>query len=234
MGPCRHRRAVKLKWRIAFGAALSGWRVDGVALGAFHYFRGVAKVRATRNTTASVLRNQARLPHFSASLWRNGSFSSVRSFSLTECSSRVARPVPRLRDASEGAVKSSLARPGACRSSRPRVVLQVCKYYRFESFLLAFLPCPPSSRLGAPRTLFRHAFWANEPVIRAQAGVRESYIPICPDLSRSAVCSSGPLYVDNPRSCFDLSGGVCLASPRNLSDRTSLTRFLSANAPANS
>ena len=99
MGPCRHRRAIKFKLRTAFGAALSGWRVDGVALGAFHYFRGVLKARAIRNTTASVLRNQARLPHFSVSLRRNGSFSSVCGFSLKKCSSRVVRRIPNLRGA---------------------------------------------------------------------------------------------------------------------------------------
>ena len=164
-----------------------------MALGAFHYFRGVLKARAIRNTTASVLRNQARLLHSSASLRQNGSFSSVLSFSPTECSSRVARRIPNLRGAAANAVEASLASLWACRSGRRRVVplaKSTGTTTDSESFLAAFLPCRLRCGIWRPRKLFPHEFLLTIRRSGRRLGTRPSFTPICPDLSRSVDCAS--------------------------------------------
>jgi len=236
VGPRRHRRAVKFKRRIAFGAALSGWRIDGVALGAFHYFRGVLKARAIRTLRLPcceikrVCRIFLQVPgerevflpcfalafrnirlaceaHSEPSRWRWERGQSLRW--------RASGPA--------GAVGRAWFLSQKVLGLLP-ILNPLSRHFFLVGFVAACRDQGSFFRMhSGQRPIDRDAG-------RASVIVLSRFVPICPEVPIAPAAS----LMHDVRSCFYLSGGVCLASPRALSDRTSLTRFLSANAPANS
>jgi hypothetical protein len=133
--------------------------------------------------------------------------------------------------------RSSLASLWACRSGRRRVVPLAKSTGTTtdpESFLAATSSWSASSRnVGTTDRFFRvnsSSHSVDQDAGWGPARVLPRFVPICPEVSIAPATS----FMHDVRSCFYLSGGVSLASPRALSDRTSLTRFCNANAPANS
>jgi hypothetical protein len=190
-----------------------------VALGAFHYFRGVVTARVTRTLRLPCFEIKRVCGIFLQVCREMEIFLPYRSFSLTGCSSRVRGALRAFEMPLRTRSRSSLVSLRAYRGGRPRCGSPL----QNVTFVATWRDHGSSFGMHSGQRSF------DQDAGGGSVRVIPRFVPICPEVPFAPAAA----IVDNPRSCCDLVAGVCLASPRDLSDRTSLTRFRGANAAAN-